>query len=482
MKVEKSKKSSKGITLIALVITIIVLLILAGVSIATLTGENGILTRAGDAKTNTEIAEEKEAIGLAYNGVMAENRGDGVNAEDLEGELISNGYKATASGNIKVYFEDSKRWYKIDSNGNITGPFASEEEMGTSLVEMFLAGQNCTTENCQDETHLHVGDYLKYTPSNSNASTEDLEDNPLDAQYTGYSGEEQKYTVNSSTKWRVLGLSKDGKQLLLTTESPIQKDGSNPYLILQGAESYIYCEKVLDGICSIYSNSSLATEVRSMTMDDVTNALGITIDKEKNIAYKTADESETELPYQGFFGIPYEYKKNNYAPENYVIEKYGEQNYTKKTVGSIANYLSTKTGEIDNSAYMIPYTESSIVDSSSVIYDVLFSGTTEEDKYAKSYWLASPGVYVDSAYGYANFGPGAVNYGGAGSGYNLFYSYGDWYAGRLAVRPVVSLKSDISDADIERDVASNPEDDIWTGYDNSDSLVASGSVNIGIVE
>ena len=33
----------KGITLIALVITIIVLLILAGVSIATLTGENGIL-------------------------------------------------------------------------------------------------------------------------------------------------------------------------------------------------------------------------------------------------------------------------------------------------------------------------------------------------------------------------------------------------------------------------------------------------------
>ena len=38
--------SNKGITLIALVITIIVLLILAAVSIATLTGENGILTQA----------------------------------------------------------------------------------------------------------------------------------------------------------------------------------------------------------------------------------------------------------------------------------------------------------------------------------------------------------------------------------------------------------------------------------------------------
>ncbi len=38
-------KRSKGITLIALVITIIVLLILAGVTIASITGENGILRK-----------------------------------------------------------------------------------------------------------------------------------------------------------------------------------------------------------------------------------------------------------------------------------------------------------------------------------------------------------------------------------------------------------------------------------------------------
>ena len=45
----KSKKE-RGITLIALVITIIVLLILAGVSIAMLTGQNGILTQANKSK------------------------------------------------------------------------------------------------------------------------------------------------------------------------------------------------------------------------------------------------------------------------------------------------------------------------------------------------------------------------------------------------------------------------------------------------
>ena len=43
---QKTKMRNRGITLIALVITIIVLLILAGVTIATLTGDNGILTRA----------------------------------------------------------------------------------------------------------------------------------------------------------------------------------------------------------------------------------------------------------------------------------------------------------------------------------------------------------------------------------------------------------------------------------------------------
>ena len=41
---EELKYGKKGITLIALIVTIIVLLILAGVTIATLTGDNGILT------------------------------------------------------------------------------------------------------------------------------------------------------------------------------------------------------------------------------------------------------------------------------------------------------------------------------------------------------------------------------------------------------------------------------------------------------
>ena len=60
MKKLRIKENDKGITLIALVITIIVLLILAGVSIAILTGENGILTQAQKAKEQTEQAQGEE--------------------------------------------------------------------------------------------------------------------------------------------------------------------------------------------------------------------------------------------------------------------------------------------------------------------------------------------------------------------------------------------------------------------------------------
>ena len=59
--------NNKGITLIALVITIIVLLILAGVSIAMLTGQNGILTQSSNSKDKTNAAEVAERVNMELN-------------------------------------------------------------------------------------------------------------------------------------------------------------------------------------------------------------------------------------------------------------------------------------------------------------------------------------------------------------------------------------------------------------------------------
>ena len=64
-RIKMKTKSNKGITLIALVITIIVLLILAGVTIAVLSGDNGILKRATEAKEQTNQKNDEETEKLA---------------------------------------------------------------------------------------------------------------------------------------------------------------------------------------------------------------------------------------------------------------------------------------------------------------------------------------------------------------------------------------------------------------------------------
>ena len=83
---KKSLKASNGITLIALVITIIVLLILAGISISMLSGDNSILQKVTDAKTNTDNSQIQERINLAYHSSLVDGQGK-VTEPSLESEL-----------------------------------------------------------------------------------------------------------------------------------------------------------------------------------------------------------------------------------------------------------------------------------------------------------------------------------------------------------------------------------------------------------
>lgn len=53
-------KGQKGITLVALVVTIIVLIILAGISISLVLGDNGIITKAKEARNAQANAEAAE--------------------------------------------------------------------------------------------------------------------------------------------------------------------------------------------------------------------------------------------------------------------------------------------------------------------------------------------------------------------------------------------------------------------------------------
>ena len=108
---------NKGITLIALVITIIVLLILAGVSIAMLTGENGVLTKAESAKTETEKASAKEKAQLAILGSY-DNSGK-LNLDQLKEEVTNQGGTVTGD-TFPVTVSMDGHDFIVDSNGNVT--------------------------------------------------------------------------------------------------------------------------------------------------------------------------------------------------------------------------------------------------------------------------------------------------------------------------------------------------------------------------
>ena len=116
-------KETKGITLIALVITIIVLLILAGVSIAMLTGENGILNQANKAKTETEYKGAEEKVKLAIMGSRAD---DGqMTVEELEREIEYQGGTLTGDA-FPVEVTVDGHTFTVDNTGSVQKPIEND--------------------------------------------------------------------------------------------------------------------------------------------------------------------------------------------------------------------------------------------------------------------------------------------------------------------------------------------------------------------
>ena len=126
--IKKNIHNIRGITLIALVITITVLLILSGVTIAALAGDNGILSRATDAREQTDIAEEKEKVVLAAQAALIDNNGREILQQNLEKELengfgknkysVEEGEHNGEQGYI-VTITDTGRRYFVSKNGNV---------------------------------------------------------------------------------------------------------------------------------------------------------------------------------------------------------------------------------------------------------------------------------------------------------------------------------------------------------------------------
>ena len=118
----KTKKQQKntGITLIALVVTIIVLLILAGISISMLTGDNSILTKAGEAKTTYEESTFKEQLQMEVLGDYSSKIE--LNATTLKENIKKNINNSNVTNSeLPLIVKDTKTntAYLIDTDGTV---------------------------------------------------------------------------------------------------------------------------------------------------------------------------------------------------------------------------------------------------------------------------------------------------------------------------------------------------------------------------
>ena len=110
------RKEEKGITLIALAVTIIVMLILAGVTIAALTSENGIINQANIVKEKNKVAKTEEEARLEYSNLILEKQMEGHGEEtelsDVIEKLEENGYE-TGEKDGKNYIKIGEYYYEI---------------------------------------------------------------------------------------------------------------------------------------------------------------------------------------------------------------------------------------------------------------------------------------------------------------------------------------------------------------------------------
>ena len=413
---EKSMRTAKerGITLIALIITIIVLLILTGVTIATLTGDNGILTKATEAKDKTEEGEEEEKVKLSAVGALAKDNGGEIKEGYLEEELSSQfgekgtDYNLEGSGPFTVTIIESGRSYLINEDGTI--------------------GEAVKREG------IKVGDYVNYTPdANETGYTTDK----LAESITG-SSKNTSAIKQDSLKWRILNIDASGRVDLISEEPTSQS------VYFSKALGYNNGVLLINDICEeLYSNNTLGIKARSLNIKDIEeqmNAEGeIARDSFKN------NDSGTQYGKTKTYGSGYNQYPNLYEREKgsgintEEVKKEGldvnEKGYTTPTTetSSTANEGLTVT-----QTYYYMGNSSNYFDNSH-IYNMIFETSSH-------YWLASRYAYCGSTY--ANFG---IFYVGNSelNGMGMFSSSA--YTGKLDryLRPVVSLESDIQIIPVE---------------------------------
>ena len=412
----REKNNIRGITLIALVITIIVLLILAGVSIAMLTGQNGILTQAQNAKDKTEYKNAEEKVRLAVMGAMSD---DGtLTVEKLRTDMAN--YGGTIEGEIfPVTATVDGKSFTVNANGSVGEIVPAPEglEVGTEVTYTPSGTYKWEAEYCSSTKAIGTDD-VKLDSSNDN------------------------YKIS---KWKVLDI-KNGK-VTLVPEAP-----TSGTVYLGQAQGYNNGVKLLNDACSnLYGNASKGIEARSINIEDIENYMTDDAKNGTNGAYKDNNgnaiyNTQTSTPYTTYKKYPTIYAKENRSVINGIqnnngLEKSEQTNLLGRTDESATD------GKLEASTSIQPYQTYWYKDNSFMqtafktanngknYYDLLIPNGT-----STYYWLASRCVGTSS--NYCNFNVRGV-YSGFVSACYMCDSDDDAYNDSRELFPVVTLSSEL---------------------------------------
>lgn len=301
-----------------------------------------------------------------------------------------------------------------------------------------------------DMSIIKVGDYVDYNPTVTTKDGKTLVDESK-LSYTsptgtatehgnGYTSAEegggQTFTANSDIRWRVLSIENGVVELI--SEDVIKTD-SNANFILSGARGYLYAERELNEVCKIFGYGYGAdttkggtyttggpidtpniekikeTGARSITIEDINKKAGLYKDATDG-QMKWSDGTLTNSSYGSM---------TNPTSEVYYPTVNGNSTTGESTSKGVKNLKDTS----------YDYNKSKIENTD--IQNMLFNG---------NYWLASRCIDPYSSYAYFFVRNVYRDYASKSYlclGYSS-YLYESTYSD-YAVRPVVTLKSDIID-------------------------------------
>ena len=398
----KKTKMEKGITLIALIITIIILLILAVVTIGSIKNSN-IIAYAQNASSRYESEKERE-------------------------ESTLSGYEDLIS--------ESTRGTWVD-NGDST----------------FTSGDGITVK---------LGDYVNYNEG-SYKHTPDTTKGAGTSGTTGASTTEHNLGTSELTtedlSWRVFGVNERGQLELISA------DPTNTPLYLANDEGYINAEENLNTFCNdLYGKGTYASGARSLNVKDINNLTGYNPMSEDssynsiygvNWIYRYPTEAE-----MGSTTRYMQYSTNNGNTWNNITDT-DSQTFRVPGENTILSSSNSEKKEITSSEYAYIISDALTtykgypLKRAQEISNVICLSSDSSSIFIQ--WLASKGAKCSE--NYVSFDLYIINGEQLNCEGGIYKSNGTNICNSLLVRPVVTLKSNVS---IVTNDSENSISNMWT--------------------